>query len=549
MTQHVSHPGSTVAWPQEVIHRLRRVFEFHQRSKLTREQWHNHIPPKEENRPAPVNVFESAETISLPTNVMPGDLPTVALLLEGIEAVPTSRLNPPHDLRTLASWLFLGNGIIKKQRTLESNGDTYPSEIYVVAHAVTGLTPGLYHYNPHEFSLRRLRDGLESLAALKRGRPDLDFLSISPAALLVSTVFSRSTWLYQGRGYRSALLDAGRLVENLVQGATALGMQSTTRLWMNDAITREVIGVSNDVPFEQAEAVQAMIAWTDTSEFPMPETPRQMLPPIARAPSQKAVVPYDLIPLIHEDCVGPGVAIREIRPPLTDTSTVPTSVPAYARDPVEPLRGGFGFGNVVMNRLPIKAFHRKAIPRDQFVAVSKLAMRGPSYYPMMPNARHASLVRPLWLVLDVAGVDNGVWYHHPQTDRWSMSARGWWRMETAYLSREQPLAGDASAVCFLIADLNHIMVNGGPDTYRLAHLEAGILAQRMQLAAEAQGLGAVCSPDFYDDEVREFFGLLPSGWEILYEVMIGVNLDAEELDAADLVEEEDEEGEVSPWRD
>ena len=51
------------------------------------------------------------------------------------------------------------------------------------------------------------------------------------------------------------------------------------------------------------------------------------------------------------------------------------------------------------------------------------------------------------------------------------------------------------------------MTHAGPDTYRLAHLEAGIVAQRLYLAANALGFGTAFSGPFYDDEVRRFFGL------------------------------------------
>jgi nitroreductase len=145
-------------------------------------------------------------------------------------------------------------------------------------------------------------------------------------------------------------------------------------------------------------------------------------------------------------------------------------------------------------------------------------------------------------------MDSGVWYSHPQTDRWSILGRGDFRVETAYLSREQELAGDASAVCVLISNVHLLLQQAGPDTYRLAHLEAGIVAQRMQLLAEAQDLAAVGNASFYDDELRKFFGLEHGGWEIIYQVLIGepYDPDAEQiLNITDEVKDEDED----VWRD
>ncbi len=49
-------------------------------------------------------------------------------------------------------------------------------------------------------------------------------------------------------------------------------------------------------------------------------------------------------------------------------------------------------------------------------------------------------------------------------------------------------------------------------------------AQRLYLAGNALGLGVAFSGLFYDEEVRKFFGLAQSGWEVMYEVALGVPL-------------------------
>ena len=47
---------------------------------------------------------------------------------------------------------------------------------------------------------------------------------------------------------------------------TGLGVQTMTRLILNDAATRELIGVPADAEFAHAEAVQAMVIWVDHAE-------------------------------------------------------------------------------------------------------------------------------------------------------------------------------------------------------------------------------------------------------------------------------------------
>src|SRR5689334_13463736 len=140
-------PGSQPEWPQELLDRIHRVFQYHQDSKETYDSVRSQRGADPRTRPAMFRTFDSAEKIPLPTNLIAADAPTVSLLLDGRGAVPESQLDPPHNLRTLASWLFYADGVLGKRtehsrvtwlRTLVSSGDTFPCELYVAAFAVDG---------------------------------------------------------------------------------------------------------------------------------------------------------------------------------------------------------------------------------------------------------------------------------------------------------------------------------------------------------------------------------------------------------------------------
>ena len=50
-------------------------------------------------------------------------LPTLSLLAEGLAAVPESLLQPPQNIKTLATWLYLSNGMtVEKQGPAGING-------------------------------------------------------------------------------------------------------------------------------------------------------------------------------------------------------------------------------------------------------------------------------------------------------------------------------------------------------------------------------------------------------------------------------------------
>ena len=571
-------PEAAVHLSKEILDRIDRVFDYHQTSKHTYDAVHADAgrqgPIDWSTQPNPNRVFDSFPKVALPTSILDAPVATLQLLADGLGAVPASQLQPPQNLKTLGTWLYLADGVtIEKRigsrrvslRSCPSSGALYPFEVYVAAFAVDGLAPGLYHYSPREFSLRRLRDGAIALTHLKRGRPDLEFLKTVPAALLVSTNFWRSAWRYRQRAYRYVLQDAGHLVQNLVAVGAALGVQTTTRLRVNDKTTRELIGVPDDADFQEHEAVQAMVVWADRASEPIalssappaplrgaaafdpiapPPTPSPLalpsdgggtgageLLPILRAPLSAQSVPYGSIHAAHEDCVAPGVAVREIRPPLTELSPMsmlpPAAQAAHVQDLVPPESltegdGGAPLRRVLLTRRSPADFLRQAIPRPKLWWASRLAFRGGSHHPVMPDGPHVGLVKPYWVLHDVAGMDEGVWFYDALEDRWLLLRRGQFRMETQYLALEQPPVGNAAAVCFMVADLPSLMSAAGPDAYRLAHLEAGIVAQRIHLAACAMDIGCAGVGAFYDDEVRRFFDLDRTGWEPVYAVALGI---------------------------
>ena len=383
--------------------------------------------------------------------------------------------------------------------------------------------------SPREYALRKLRGGYEALSYIKRGRPDLEFLKTTPGAILVSTVFARSAWKFGMLGYRQALRDAGQLMENVSICGNSLGIQTMTRMRITESTTRELIGVPPDAPFGEAESVQAMIIWADPANKPMqmPVSPAviEHLPPLARPMPAKPMQPFNQIVDAHYDCVAPGVAVREIRPPLTELTPVGADAVQVEKHMSEDAPPGQGVFRTLTTRRAAADFHRRSIPRGAFLALNRATFRGGSHFPLFPEGAHVALVRPFWFVHSVGGVDTGIWYYHPPNDRWVNLDREDHRMDTAYLANEQPLAANAAAVCFMFANLTLLMTHGGPDLYRLAHLEAGAAAQRLYIGANSLGMGATPLGEFYDDEVRKFLGMERTGWEPLHAVAIGLSMD------------------------
>jgi SagB-type dehydrogenase family enzyme len=549
--------------PRHILERVQRLYAYHQRSKISAMGIKAWPPGMADYRPSAPRVFGDRPKAALPTSLLDAPIGLLTLLNAGQDALPESLRSAPQDLRTLASWLYFAAGESKRiagktpiyARAFAEGDAIFPFEIYVGVFAVKGIDPGLYHFSPREFALRKLREGAAALMQIKKGRPDLEFLKTLPAVFLVSAHYWRSIWRYGRRAYRTMLVDAGQAVQNLVTAGAGLGAQTVTRLRTNDYTMRELIGVKLDEPLETAESVVAMVAWADKAASPIelprasgggtiplgadvdplasPEptgeaTPGEPQPPgmasIHREPLSSRTIQDDMTlePLFaHRDCVDPGVAVRELRPPLTELSPVPAT---YTRANIamdfEP-EGGLSVRQVLLDRRPRAQLTRQPISRRNLLAINKVAFRGGSCFPMFPDGPHVACVRPFWVINDVAGMDQGIWFYNPAKDTWHLLRGGKFRREAKYIAGDRAEFGDAAATCVMIANLYQLMNQGGPDVYRLAHLEAGIVAQRIYLAAGALGLGAGISQEFYDEDARLFLGLGKTGWEVLCVMAIG----------------------------
>src|SRR5205085_8107936 len=244
------------------------------------------------------------------------------------------------------------------------------------------------------------------------------------------------------------------------------------RLRLNDNTMRELIGIPVDADFASAEPVQAMVVWADGATCPIGGKPlvsgkptiHGPLVPIARERLSPAFVPFPVLLTTHRDCVAPGMPVREIRPPLTDLSPLAPEFLNTEMIPTVPPTGGPSLRQAIFSRRSARDFQRHSISRNQFLTINRLAFRTGTFAPLLPQGSHVALVRPFWVVHDVTGIEQGVWYYHPVTEQWSCMKYGDSRMELRFAMLEQPACGEASAVCIMVANLRQLLGQAGPDT-------------------------------------------------------------------------------------
>lgn len=116
-----------------------------------------------------------------------------------------------------------GTGFTRPFRSAPSGGGLYPLEIYFHSKRVTGLAPGIYHYNPARNEVRLLCAGDQTVRLAEGLVPFQSNIAHDASVIFMLTaVFERSAFKYATRAYRFILLEAGHVAQNINLVATGL---------------------------------------------------------------------------------------------------------------------------------------------------------------------------------------------------------------------------------------------------------------------------------------------------------------------------------------
>jgi SagB-type dehydrogenase family enzyme len=174
--------------------------------------------------------YLNAPRIALPAapQRLQSDLADVLRRRRSVRAFSGAAITMAH----LAALLDLSYGITRYEvpqtqayprRAVPSGGGLYPLEIYALALHVTGLAPGVYHYEVYSHALEQLASG-DVHQELRRSLL-YEELCTGPAVVLVmSGLFSRPRFKYGELGYRLLLKETGHVGQNIALTATALGL-------------------------------------------------------------------------------------------------------------------------------------------------------------------------------------------------------------------------------------------------------------------------------------------------------------------------------------
>lgn len=400
-------------------------------------------------------------------------------------------------------------------RAAPSAGGLYPAELYVVVRDLAGVAPGLYGYHPLRHALAPLGLGAQAAARVAAACYGDAAVAAAPWLLVVTGVFARSRWRYHERAYRRILLDAGHLLGNAQLAANAIGLRHHLSAAFCDDRLNAALGLAAG-----EEAALAVFAPNRGGEperpswrvLPSPVGPQDAPPPLLDALHRASRCPADR-PRAVLDGDQRAEAVNGCH---GQSAGLPLSIAGAGR----PALAGRELSTILARR-STRRFRPAPLPRAAFTRILAAAYDpcggGLGPCPSLDAGGLQSFVA----VVAVEGVEPGVYYLAPCGLELRLVRPGMTREELAFLCLGQELGRDAAAAVIHVADLDAAVRRQGDRAYRYLHLDAGLIGERLDLAALAEGGGASGIGGFFDDHVTEILGL-PREQAVLYMTVLGV---------------------------
>src|SRR5205814_9388319 len=137
---------------------------------------------------------------------LPREVPqTGVAALSAISENVGARATAVPSLRDIARLLYFSAGITRPRqypggefyfRAAACTGALYEIELYLVCANLDRLEAGLYHFEPAEFALRKLRSG-DFRSALARAMADNRAVAHAPLIIVCTGIYWRNSWKYQ----------------------------------------------------------------------------------------------------------------------------------------------------------------------------------------------------------------------------------------------------------------------------------------------------------------------------------------------------------------
>ncbi len=389
-------------------------------------------------------------------------------------------------------------GMSMHYRAAPSAGGLYPTELYVAVRDIEGIPDGIFAYDARDHSLVVCWEG-DFTADLARYTFDHPAIAKARAVLIGTGIYERSAWRYGDRAYRRVLLDTGHVFGNAVLAAVPDGQRIVPVPYFLDSGIADLLLLDSS-----AEGALLLAAVLDDPV----DSKVLAQQPVRSSIERDAIDPDEggWIPVLHAagQLDGEGDS-QDVPAPSGHAAPLSEPIPLSS----DALAGGRCVHAAIRRRRSTRIFEPGDIPLEAVGRI--LAHAYPQPDAPDPAARLLPDLLDTYVVASgVRDLDAGVYRYDTDAHTLTLVHRGNARDALHRCCLWQELGRDCSFAVVHTIDLPRAVAALGERVYRTAHLDAGMIGQRLNMAAIRLGYGASGIGGFFDEFLNALLLLAPN---------------------------------------
>lgn len=403
-------------------------------------------------------------------------------------------------------------------RSVASGGARFPGELYVLVGPGQNLASGLYHYDPAHHILNLLRAGnfVPVLLGVLAQPPETQ-----PAyTLLFSILFWKDAFKYQEFSYRLQSLDLGCLLAQAQIVTEHAAWRPALHFRFLDRKLNQLLGLS-----QLEESVYAVITLdadhsVSRGEQELPPEPATLLAHElpARLGHYETLHCWPLLEAVHRASCRETQADRDIIQKLPSLS-----LPASASEPVIELpEVTYTYRRLHASRRfsaqPLR-FRSQPLTLRQLALLLQTAQRGYNgdLGGEMPGLAHTLLY---CVINQVEDVPPGIYAYRGEQHRLQLIRPGDFQQVFQLTQTGADVNMRNLSLCMIpVGNYARGFPVYGDRWYRMQNMQAGMMVQRLYLAAAMSELGCRASLSYHDKQMDMLLSL-PEDYTALIQVLI-----------------------------
>ena len=363
-----------------------------------------------------------------------------------------------------------------------SGGNLGSPDLFVAAFDVEGLPPALYHYDGPRHRLEKVGGIVEESVLAGIGA------TVLPKCLLIAAGrLGRLYSKYRDRGYAFAYLDSGVALMYVHEIAATLGLAVHEFPDIDDDRLAQLLGL----PTEYEEYVLTFALALGGTRGNMREAPCPILE--NKSPVPRPTKPGRTLFSLLEAAKRPSAGKASHQPVRPATSRRPVVEPAASLD------------RAMLSRHAVRNYAEMPIPAAE---LRRFVMLAAGVNDHRLDAGAAPPVIRLWLAVRLGDSELPAGLFEGSLERpGELTRRASLSLEDMHACTSQASLAAAPATFFLVGNLGQHLVDRGARGYRELLQQAGAVAARVWLAAEAIGIGACAGGGLMPIGIRELAGL------------------------------------------